>query len=199
MERSIVVNRLINRNGAIRRTEEYTRGSPKSSVLLWTRLRKDLPPIDGCIQPVCDLWAELGKRISQGRKFEIEKAWLGTWFRRVEFYIRYHRARTMWSTLRRLEPILKKHFKNHGENDKSDWIAGVTVKLRALPGLEDLEFLIRWLDNKFLLRLRFFRWREQECRANWRALATVLVFKKTAKPGAGESPCEICRFLLKTT
>jgi hypothetical protein len=114
----------------------------------------------------------------QERNFAIENSWLGTWFRRRQFYVRYYRARTRWSTLQRLEPMLNKHFKSHKENDKNDWIAGVTVRLRALSGWEDREFLIRWPGDKFLLRLRFFPWREQECRANWSSPVTVLVFKK---------------------
>lgn len=110
--------------------------------------------------------------VLEDRNLQIENSWRGTWLRRRQFYIRYYRARTRWSTLRRLE------FKSHKENDKSDWIAGVTVRLRALPGWEDRECLIRWPGDRFLLRLRFFPWREQGCRANWSSPVTVLVFKK---------------------
>jgi hypothetical protein len=114
----------------------------------------------------------------EDRNLQIENSWLGTWVRRRQFYIRYYRARTRWSILRRLEPILTNHFKDCKENDKNDWIAGVAVKLRAFPGWEDREFLIRWPGDKFLLRLRFFPWREEGCRANWSSPVTVLVFKK---------------------
>jgi hypothetical protein len=95
--------------------------------------------------------------------WQIENSWRGKWFRRRAFYIRYYRARRSWSTLRRLEPILKEHFKIQEKNDKNDWIAGVIVRLRAWPGKEDREFLISWPGNRFLLRLRLFPWREQGC------------------------------------
>jgi hypothetical protein len=112
------------------------------------------------------------------RDLHIENSWLGKWFRRRQFYVRYYRASTRWTTLRRLEPILERHFKGDKENGKNDWIADVTVKLRALPGLEDREFLIRWPGDKFLLSLRLFPWREQACWANWSSPVTILVFKK---------------------
>lgn len=118
------------------------------------------------------------KRSLQEYSLQIDDSWLGKWFRRRRFHVRYYRAIRKWSTLRRLEPILNRHFRSHKENGKNDWIAGVTVRLRAWPGLEDREFQIGWPGDRFLLRLRFFPWREQGCRANWSSPVTVLVFKK---------------------
>jgi hypothetical protein len=118
------------------------------------------------------------EQLRRERNWQIENSWRGKWFRRRAFYIRYYRARRSWSPLRRLEPILKEHFKIQEKNDKNDWIAGVIVRLRAWPGKEDREFLISWPGNRFLLRLRLFPWREQGCLASWSAPVTVLVFKK---------------------
>lgn len=118
------------------------------------------------------------RELVQDRDLQVENSWLGKWLRRRQFYVRYSRARARWSTLRRLEPILEKHFKSHEENGKNDWISHVTVRLRLLPGFEDREFVIRWRRDSFLLRLRFFPWREEECRANWSSPVVVLVFKK---------------------
>jgi hypothetical protein len=109
---------------------------------------------------------------------QIEDSWPGKLLRRRQFYARYYRARTGWSTIRRLEPILKKHFKGNEENSKNDWISHVTVKLRALPGPEDREFLIKWPGDRSLLHLRLLPWREQGCTAWWNSPITVLVFKK---------------------
>lgn len=110
----------------------------------------------------------------QSEKFhqlQIEDSWPGKWLRRWRFYIRYHRARMRWSTIRRLEPILQKHFRN-------DWISNVTVKLRASPGWEDRDLLIPWQGDKTLLHLRLLPWREEGCWANWSSPITVLVFKR---------------------
>ena len=89
----------------------------------------------------------------------------------------------MRRTLRRLEPILKKHFENHNENCRDDWISHATVRLRALPGAEDREFHIPWPGDRSLLHLRVFPWREQGCPASWNSPITVLVFKKGKNGG----------------
>ena len=117
-------------------------------------------------------------RTFQGHHLQIEDSWPGTWLRRRQFYVRYFRARREWSTLRRLEPIVTKHFKGHEEDSKNDWISHVTVRLRALPGPEDREFQIRWPGDRSLLNLRFLPWREQGCQALWNSPITALVFKK---------------------
>ncbi len=115
-------------------------------------------------------------QIANSRHLEIENSWPGKWLRRWHFYTRYSRARANWSTLRRLEPILRKHFKNHDE--RNDWISHVTVRLRALPGWEDRQFHIPWPGDRSLLQVRLLPWREQDCTANWSSPITVLVFKK---------------------
>jgi hypothetical protein len=123
----------------------------------------------------------------QEHNLEIENSWPGKWLRRWQFYVRYCRARARWSTLRRLEPILEKHFKSHQVIGKNPWISHVAVRLRLLPGFEDREFLIRWWGDRFLLRLRFFPWREEGCQAVWSSPVTILVFKK-GKDGGKSVP-----------
>jgi hypothetical protein len=113
--------------------------------------------------------------IANSHHTQLENSWRGKWLRRWHFHARYYRACTQWSTLRRLEPILEKHFKGH---DGSDWISHVKVRLRAFPGWEDRELQIPWPGNRSLLQLRFLPWREQGCWANWNSPITVLVFKK---------------------
>jgi hypothetical protein len=79
--------------------------------------------------------------------------------------------------LRRLEPFLRETFESSDENGRNDWISHVIVKLRALPGKEDREFVIPWRGYGFLLRLRLLPWREQGCSANWSSPVVVMVFK----------------------
>ena len=109
---------------------------------------------------------------------KIEYSLPSKWLRRWHFHVRYYRARTRWSALKRLAPIIKKHFESHGDSGRSDWISHVVVRLRALPGWEDRELRIAWPGDKSLLHLRFFPWREQGCSANWSSPVAVLVFKK---------------------
>lgn len=109
---------------------------------------------------------------------QIEDSWRGKLLRRWHFHARYCQARARWSTLRRLEPILQKHFRIYDEKGRNDWISHVQVRLRAWPGSEDRELRISWPGDRSLLHLRFLPWREQECRANWNSPITVRVFKK---------------------
>jgi hypothetical protein len=115
---------------------------------------------------------------SENSRMEIGNSWPNKWRRRWHFYVRYYRAKTRWSTFRRLEPLIKKHFESHIENGRNDWISHVAVRLRALPGIEDRELRVPWPGDRSLLRLRFFPWREQGCSAYWGSPVTVLVFKK---------------------
>lgn len=115
---------------------------------------------------------------SENSHREIRKSWPGKLRRRWQFHVRYYRAKTRWSTLRRLEPIIRRHFEIHDEHGRNEWISHVLVRLRALPGWEDRELHIPWSDDRSLLHLRFFPWREQDCPAHWVSPITVLVFKK---------------------
>jgi hypothetical protein len=117
-------------------------------------------------------------QIDRSHDVQIEKSWPGKWLRRWHFVVRYYRARTRWGTLRRLEPILKRHFTGRDPSCRNGWISHVTVKLRALPGLEDRALRIPWPGDKSLLCLRILPWREQGCEANWNSPVTVLVFKR---------------------
>jgi hypothetical protein len=49
----------------------------------------------------------MGKARMQERDLHIENSWPGKLFRRRQFYIGHYRARRRWSTLRRLEQVLK--------------------------------------------------------------------------------------------
>jgi hypothetical protein len=109
---------------------------------------------------------------------QTQKSWPGKWLRRWHFHVRYYRAKTMWRTLRRLEPILKQHFESHDGNYSNEWVSHVAVRLRALPGREDREFSIPWPGDRSLLHLRVLPWREQGCPAMWNSPITVLVFKR---------------------
>lgn len=115
---------------------------------------------------------------SENSHAEIGNSWPHKLRRRWHFYVRYYRAKTRWSTLRRLEPLIKKHFESRNENGRNDWISHAMVRLRALPGREDRELRVPWSADRSLLRLRFFPWRQQGCSANWSSPVTVLVFKK---------------------
>jgi hypothetical protein len=110
---------------------------------------------------------------------QIANTWPSKWLRRWHFHVRYYRARARWRTLRRLEPILEKYFTSHDGNGRNDWISHVTVKLRALPGLEDRVLRIPWPPgDRSLLCLRPLPWREEGCAANWSSPVAILVFKK---------------------
>ena len=117
-------------------------------------------------------------QIENSHRVQTEDSLPGKLLRRWRFHVRYYRARSMWSTLRRLEPILRKHFESHDEKCRNDWISHVTVKLRALPGAEDREFRIAWPGDRSLLNLRVLPWREPGCWASWSSPITVLVFKR---------------------
>ena len=122
-------------------------------------------------------WSEQ-KQTENSPGQQIENSWAGKCLRRWQFAVRYYRARTRWESLRRIEPFLRKNFECGDENGRNDWISHVIVKLRALPGPEDREFLIPWRGDGFLLRLRLLPWREQGCSANWSSPVAVMVFKK---------------------
>jgi hypothetical protein len=115
---------------------------------------------------------------SEDSRTDIGNSWPSKWRRRWRFYIRYYRAKTRWSTFRRLGPLIKKQFESHNANGRNDWISHVVVRLRALPGIEDRELHVPWPGDRSLLRLRIFPWREQGCSAYWGSPVTVLVFKK---------------------
>jgi hypothetical protein len=107
----------------------------------------------------------------QVRKPQIENSLQGKILRRCTFFYRFMLARTHSEAILKFEPLLAQFFEH-------EWLAGVSVRFRFLPGPEDREITIPWPRNKYLLQLRLLPWREQGCRANWSAPVTVIVSKK---------------------
>jgi hypothetical protein len=105
-------------------------------------------------------------------KLLIEDSFQGKILRRWTFLHRFLMAKARSDAVRRLEPILEQYFDD-------EWIAGVTVAFRFLPGAEDRELRVPWQKNKDLLRLRLLPWRKQGCSAHWDAPVTVTIAKKS--------------------
>ena len=110
--------------------------------------------------------------LGQMRKPGIENSLQGKIFRRWTFLYRFIVARAHSDAIQRLEPILEQFFEH-------EWIAGVSVRLRFLPGPEDRELRMPWPGNKYLLKLRLLPWRKQGCPAHWGAPVTITVAKKS--------------------
>ena len=111
------------------------------------------------------------------RRLLIDDSLQGKILRRWLFLYRFVQARRRIGAINRLGPILEKFFDD-------EWIAGVSVALRFLPGAEDREIRVQWTKTKHLLRLRWLPWRKQGCTAHWDAPVTVAITKKSR----GEEP-----------
>jgi hypothetical protein len=111
------------------------------------------------------------------RRLLIDDSLHGKILRRWLFLYRFVQAKRHAEAINRLEPILERFFDD-------EWIAGVSVAFRFLPGAEDREISVRWTRNKHLLRFRWLPWRKQGCTAHWDAPVTVSIAKKSR----GEEP-----------
>ena len=106
------------------------------------------------------------------RQLLIEDSLQGKLLRRWLFLHRFVQSRRHIRAIKRLEPILEKFFDD-------EWIAGVCVAFRFLPGAEDREISVPWTRKRHLLRLRWLPWRKQGCAAHWDAPVTVTIAKKS--------------------
>jgi hypothetical protein len=107
----------------------------------------------------------------QIRKLQIEDSLRGKILRRWTFLYRLMMSRARSLAIQRLESLIAQFFEH-------EWVAGVSVRFRYLPGPEDRVLRIPWPGNKYLLQLRLLPWRKQGCPAHWGAPITVTVSKK---------------------
>jgi hypothetical protein len=106
------------------------------------------------------------------RNLQIENSLQGKLLRRWTFLYRFILTWPHSGAIQRLEPLVGQFFEH-------EWVAGVSVRLRFLPGPEDRELRIPWRGNKYLLRLRLLPWRKQDCPAHWGAPVTITVSKNS--------------------
>jgi hypothetical protein len=112
-----------------------------------------------------------------------EQCLLGKVLRRMQFSLRYCRAVLRWHELKKLEPIVREHFKLELKEGEKQWISHVQARLRALQGFEDAVLRVLWKGDMHWFMLRYFPWRLQNCFCHWGAPITVLVAIDGKKTG----------------